>query len=179
MDRSDILRQLTDVFREALGAETLILTADMKAADVPGWNSQNEAILMVAIEVRFGIKFKTGEIVQLGNIEELVELIDEKLKKGASNGRPADFAGAIDCRENEAEIRTFILENFISGRAEELGDDEPLLDNLIESVGVLELISYLEERFAIVVTDKDMTTENLGSVKNIAAYVTRKLQRAS
>jgi acyl carrier protein len=76
----------------------------------------------------------------------------------------------------QSEIRVFLVNNFLSGRSEKLNDDEPLLDNVIESTGVLELVSFLQERFGIAVPDEDVNPGNLDSVKNIVAYVARKLQ---
>jgi acyl carrier protein len=42
-------------------------------------------------------------------------------------------------------------------------------------VGVLELVTYLQERFAINVEDEDVVPSNLDSVHNLVAYVARKL----
>lgn len=82
----------------------------------------------------------------------------------------------MDTADIEREIRTFLVDNFLFGRADKLKDDESLLDNVIESTGVLELVVFLQERFDITVTDEDANPENLDSVKNIVAYVSRKLQ---
>lgn len=74
------------------------------------------------------------------------------------------------------EIQTFLMDNFFVGRAEELRDDEPLLGNVIDSTGVMELVMFLQDRFAITVEDGEVTTENLDSLKNAVSFVKRKLQ---
>ena len=76
----------------------------------------------------------------------------------------------------EHEIRTFLVNNFLCGRDEGLRVEEPLLGNVIDSTGVMELVMFLQERFAITVEDDEVTTENLGSMKNAVAYVDRKVQ---
>lgn len=73
------------------------------------------------------------------------------------------------------EIRTFLTSNFLSGRNDQFGDGDPLLGNLIDSTGVIELIMFLQERFNIDIDDEEVTTENLDSVQNAAAFVGRKL----
>ena len=78
----------------------------------------------------------------------------------------------------EYEIRSFIAKNFLLGREETLRVEEPLLGNVIDSAGVLELVMFLQERFAITVDDDEVTTENLDSLKNATAFVERKLALA-
>ncbi len=75
----------------------------------------------------------------------------------------------------DREIRKFLIENFLFGRSEELRDDKTLLGNVIDSTGVLELVVFLQERFDITVEDEDIIPENLNSVKDVVAYITRKL----
>jgi len=75
----------------------------------------------------------------------------------------------------EHEIRSFLVKQFLEGRTEKLRDDGSLLGDVIDSVGVLELVTYLQERFAINVEDEEVVPGNLDSVHNLVAYVTRKL----
>jgi acyl carrier protein len=75
----------------------------------------------------------------------------------------------------EQEIRNFLVKQFLEGRAEKLRDDGSLLGDVIDSVGVLELVTYLQERFAINVEDEEVVPSNLDSVHNLVAYVARKL----
>jgi acyl carrier protein len=79
----------------------------------------------------------------------------------------------IDTKQSSREfVETSFL--FREGR-ERLGDDESLLGaGLIDSTGILELVSYLESAFGIVVQDEEIVPENLDSVGQIAAYVEMK-----
>ncbi|MCZ7593465.1 MAG: phosphopantetheine-binding protein [Hyphomicrobium sp.] len=73
-------------------------------------------------------------------------------------------------------IREFIEMSFLfrEGRVR-LGDEESLLAaGLIDSTGILELVSYLESQFGIVVEDEEIVPENLDSVSRIAGYVAGK-----
>ena len=80
--------------------------------------------------------------------------------------------------EIENQIRTFIATNFLfrEDRAT-LNDDESLLDaGLIDSTGVLELVGFLETRFAIRMEDQEIVPANLDSIRAIVAFVTNKLK---
>jgi acyl carrier protein len=76
----------------------------------------------------------------------------------------------------EQEIRTFITENFLFGRDEALTDDVPLLGNVIDSTGVIELVGFVQDRFAISIDDEEVMTDNFGSVRNVVAFVEKKLR---
>lgn len=73
-------------------------------------------------------------------------------------------------------VKRFVIENFLFGRQNGLEDDDSFLGKgIIDSTGVLELVSFLEETYGIKVEDEDLTTDNLDSIRDISAYLTRKL----
>lgn len=74
-------------------------------------------------------------------------------------------------------IRSFVVENFLFGNNENLEDNTSFLDEgIIDSTGILELVSYLEEEFSITVEDEDLVPENLDSINNVTAYLQSKTQ---
>ena len=78
--------------------------------------------------------------------------------------------------ETRAAIRTFIVENFLFGDdSHPLPADMSLIDNdLIDSTGILELVGFLEERFAISVADSDIVPANLDTIQKIVDFIARK-----
>jgi acyl carrier protein len=73
------------------------------------------------------------------------------------------------------EIRKFITTNFYVADPAKLADDASFLDQgIIDSTGVLEVVTFLEDKFGILVGDSEMLPENLDSVKNLTAFVERK-----
>jgi acyl carrier protein len=75
-----------------------------------------------------------------------------------------------------AELRDFVVNNFLMGRQETLNDDDSFLEQgIIDSTGILELVSYLEETYGIEISEAELIPENLDSINRIAAYLTRKL----
>jgi acyl carrier protein len=82
----------------------------------------------------------------------------------------------MEIKDIEHDIRSFIVDKFLFGRAKELHDDQSLLGTVIDSTGSLELVSFLQDRFGIVVEDEEVVPENLDSVKSVVAYVAKKVQ---
>jgi len=83
----------------------------------------------------------------------------------------------MDKIEIEREVRTFLINNFLFGRAEALRDDASLLGEVIDSTGAVELVIFLQDRFGITVDDEEVAVpENFDSVNNIVGYVERKLR---
>jgi acyl carrier protein len=76
----------------------------------------------------------------------------------------------------DTEIRAFLTEVFF------LGDDPGSLDGakslidsgIIDSTGVMELVGFLEEKYAIRIEDDELVPENLDSIDNIVAFVGHK-----
>ena len=74
------------------------------------------------------------------------------------------------------KIRTFVVENFLFGNNENLEDNTSFLDEgVIDSTGVLELVGFIEEEFAITVEDEELIPENLDSINNVTAYLQSKI----
>lgn len=72
------------------------------------------------------------------------------------------------------KIRQFLMTNFYVADPSQLGDDTSLLDTgIVDSTGVLEVISFIETAFGIKVAEQDMIPDNLDSIAKIAAYVAR------
>lgn len=74
--------------------------------------------------------------------------------------------------EPKDKIRAFVVENFLFGSDENLEDNTSFLDEgIIDSTGILELVSFLEEEFSITVDDEELIPENLDSINNVTAYL--------
>lgn len=78
-------------------------------------------------------------------------------------------------------FRRHITANFVvPGGEGSLKDDASLLEEgIMDSTGVLDLVMFIEETFGIVVTDEELTPENLDSVDRLVAFVQKKTRHAS
>jgi len=76
----------------------------------------------------------------------------------------------------EQKIRDFIRDNFLMGEDDgNLSSNDSLLEKgIIDSVGILELVSFLEETFEIKVEDEELVPENLDSIAFIVNYIQHK-----
>ncbi|MCI4445574.1 MAG: acyl carrier protein [Candidatus Aminicenantes bacterium] len=73
------------------------------------------------------------------------------------------------------EIRRFITEKFLLNSSEYPEDDMSLLEtNTVDSVGILEIVGFIENRFNLKVEDEELTAENLDSINKIAKFVEKK-----
>lgn len=78
--------------------------------------------------------------------------------------------------ETRDKVRAFIVENFLFGKDDGLKDVSSFLDEgIIDSTGILELVSFLEEEFGIAVEDEELIPENLDSIVNVTAYLQKKM----
>ena len=74
--------------------------------------------------------------------------------------------------ERREQIQGFLSEHLLSGRQVTLEEDL-LLSGLVDSIGVMRLIAYLEQTFVIKVPPQDVTVTNFTSVAAIDAYLDR------
>lgn len=69
----DILKTLTDVFRDIFDDDAIQLTRDTTAEDIEEWDSLNQIKLILACEKAFSIKLKPRDINTLENVGEMVD----------------------------------------------------------------------------------------------------------
>ncbi|HET7340907.1 MAG TPA: acyl carrier protein [Methylomirabilota bacterium] len=76
-------------------------------------------------------------------------------------------------RDAGAAIRTFVVERLAPaiGRTD-VEDGEDLIDSgVVDSLGIFQLVAFLEERFGITIGDEEITPENFGSIAAIERLV--------
>ncbi|MGQ9638324.1 MAG: acyl carrier protein [Thermodesulfobacteriota bacterium] len=86
----------------------------------------------------------------------------------------------MESRDIQKVVRDFIVNNFLFGDDGPLKEDTSFLDSgVVDSTGILELVSFLEERFGIRVEDEELLPENLDSLLKVTMYVEKKLGNQS
>jgi acyl carrier protein len=81
MTRDEIYAALTEVFHDVFDDDTIKLRDDMTANDVAEWDSQSHINLILAAEMRFGVRFRTSELDSLKNVGDFVSAIQSKLER--------------------------------------------------------------------------------------------------
>ena len=75
MNKEEALKIINDVFIDVLDNKNIIINLNTTANDVEDWDSLNHIQLVVAIEKRFNIRFKSSEIRNWNNVYEMIESI--------------------------------------------------------------------------------------------------------
>ncbi len=76
------------------------------------------------------------------------------------------------------DVKEFIIENFLFGDEEQIELETDFFEKgIIDSTGVIELVSFMEETFEISIDDEELIPENLSSLKNISVFLERKLNQ--
>ena len=74
------------------------------------------------------------------------------------------------------KVREYIIENFLFGDGEKLADDDAsfLENGIVDSTGILEIITFIEESFGVKIEDEEMLPENLDTLNNLEAFLSTK-----
>ena len=68
-------------------------------------------------------------------------------------------------------IKEFIISE-LSEKKEIIDDkDDLLMGGIIDSLGIMKLVAYLEETFSLKIKDEDLISENFISIENIHSFV--------
>jgi acyl carrier protein len=74
-----------------------------------------------------------------------------------------------------ARIREFVLGKFPLARKRGVQDKDSLLDGgIVDSMGVLELVDFIQQEFGVQVSDEELLPENFQSIQQLAAFVRSK-----
>ena len=91
------------------------------------------------------------------------------MKANMSNFQPMDIRKII---------REFVLSNFQIEHRDRISDEVSFLEEgIIDSIGVLELVAFLETTFCFRLEDEELIPENLDSVDKLVVFVNSKLPK--
>jgi acyl carrier protein len=78
------------------------------------------------------------------------------------------------------QIRAFVLEKFPQAKKKNLRDSDKLLESgIVDSLGILDLVAFLESDFQVHISDEELLPENFQTVEAIAQFVERKRNGAA
>ncbi|MGI5115825.1 acyl carrier protein [Treponema sp. SP13] len=79
MEKSEILKQMQDIFTDVLDNKDIELTEDTSADDIEERDSLSHIQLVVGIEKHFKIKLTSKEIMECANVGDMADCIQRKL----------------------------------------------------------------------------------------------------
>ena len=75
----------------------------------------------------------------------------------------------------EQRIQTFLLEKFPLARKAGIGKDTALLEKgILDSLGILDVVSFLEAEFSLVISDEELVPENFQTLGLLSEFVAKK-----
>jgi len=74
----DVYGRLNAIFHDVFDDDSIVVTPELTAAEVPEWDSLSHIRLVLAVQKAFQIKFSAAQAAELKNVGELVELIRAK-----------------------------------------------------------------------------------------------------
>ena len=79
--------------------------------------------------------------------------------------------------ETVQKLREYIFDNYLFTEDENAlkNDDSFMEKGIIDSTGILEVVTFIEEEFGFKVEDEELVPENLDSINNVVAYLERKM----
>lgn len=80
-----MLAEMQEVFRSVFEADDLTISRETTARDVEGWDSLSHVTLLVSLEQRFGIRFKSSEVSDLKNVGELLDVVARERSRSATS----------------------------------------------------------------------------------------------
>ena len=73
--RREILAKITELVKDQLDLDQLVLTETTVSSDVEGWDSLAHVRIMIAVEQAFAARFTTHQIASIENVGQLLDLV--------------------------------------------------------------------------------------------------------
>ncbi len=81
MNRAQVLAELTTILNAVLERKDVSINETTTAKDIDGWDSLNHAIFIGEIQKHFNIKFSLREVIGLKKVENICDLVIERIEK--------------------------------------------------------------------------------------------------
>lgn len=82
----------------------------------------------------------------------------------------------IEAQTIESKVRDFIYHEFPLAKKRQMQAHDSLLESgIVDSIGILDIVRFVEQTFSVQVSDEDLVPENFGSIAAIAGFVQQKL----
>jgi acyl carrier protein len=77
--------------------------------------------------------------------------------------------------EIQAAVRDYLHQQFPAVRSREFSDSESLLQQgIIDSMGILEIVTFIESRYGLTLSDDELMSDHFESIASIAHLIDSK-----
>lgn len=80
MSRTEILAKISDIIKDVLSDDSIVIEETSSASEIEDWDSINHVEIIASIEESFDIRFKTLEIEDFKNVGDILSGIETKLQ---------------------------------------------------------------------------------------------------
>jgi len=75
------------------------------------------------------------------------------------------------------DVRSFVIDTFLFGEDDGLNDDSSFLaEGIVDSTGIMQLVSFLQERYRVSIEDEELIPDNLDSIMRVATFIEEKMR---
>jgi acyl carrier protein len=72
----------------------------------------------------------------------------------------------------QSDIREYIVDTFLFGEDDALTDESSFLaEGIIDSTGIMQLVSFLQDHYRITIEDEELVPDNLDSIQKITRFI--------
>ena len=75
-------------------------------------------------------------------------------------------------------VRNFVRREFLYDADAPLADDDPLFPDVIDSLGVMEVVSFIEDQYGVQIDEEELLVDNFRTLVAIGSLVDRKRDAA-
>jgi acyl carrier protein len=84
MNDIEIYQMLQDIFDSVFGRRGILVTPDLTARDVIGWDSLKQFDIIMAIEDRIGLEFNGTKLEGLRSVGDLASLVKSEIARAST-----------------------------------------------------------------------------------------------
>jgi acyl carrier protein len=81
MSEEQVIERLTQILRDLLEDDRIVLRKETERAEVPGWDSLKYVNFIVAVEVEFGIRFGVADVESFRTVGEIAAKVKSLLAR--------------------------------------------------------------------------------------------------
>lgn len=75
------------------------------------------------------------------------------------------------------DVRSFVIDTFLFGEDDGLKDDSSFLaEGIVDSTGIMQLVSFLQEHYRVSIEDEELIPDNLDSIKRVTTFIEEKMR---
>ena len=79
MQEAEIYEKMTGIFHQVFDDNSIVVTPELTAEDVEGWDSLSNLRLVMTVEKLFHVKLSAADLDKMENVRDLVQLVKNKL----------------------------------------------------------------------------------------------------